>query len=126
MVSFEVIETFLDGQIDEFAPTRLVIDSLSAVGLHYHSTEELREEMFSFYRELKDMNLTALLISESIEGESLTRYNIEQFVSDSFIVVGLEAIKGDLRRTITILKTSLPTTEERGFHSIQGEGLRLR
>ena len=104
MVSFEVIENFIDSQIEDFDPSRLVIDSLSAVGLHYYSPEELREEMFSFCRELKEKGLTSLLISESIEGKSLTRYNIEQFVADSFIVVGLEAIKGELRRTITIRK----------------------
>ncbi|MGB9636725.1 MAG: ATPase domain-containing protein, partial [Thermoplasmata archaeon] len=42
--------------------------------------------------------------TESIENGPYTRFGVEQFVCDSFIVLGLEEIKGTLRRTILIRK----------------------
>jgi len=104
MVSFEALGDFIGRQIETLGAQRVVVDSLSAVGLYYRSPEDLREEMFSFCRDLKDRSITALVTTESIEGSHLTRYNIEQFVADSFIVLGLEEVKGELRRTITIRK----------------------
>ena len=104
MVGFDNIGKFIEQRLKASKAKRVVIDSLSAAGLHYRSPEELREEMFEFCRNLKEHDVTTLLTTESIEGEHLTRYNIEQFVADSFIVLGLEAIKGELRRTMTVRK----------------------
>jgi circadian clock protein KaiC len=51
------------------------------------------------------MNITSLLITESLnETGDKTRYGVEQFISDSFINLGLEKISGELRRSITIRK----------------------
>ncbi|MCX8173313.1 MAG: hypothetical protein N3F63_01715 [Thermoplasmata archaeon] len=84
---------------------RCVVDSITALGLYYSNVEELRRELFVFATELKEMDMTSLLISEAPDGSnSLTRYGIEQFVCDSFIVLGLEDVKGELRRTIMVRK----------------------
>ncbi|MEM3397144.1 MAG: ATPase domain-containing protein [Thermoplasmata archaeon] len=84
---------------------RCVVDSITALGLYYSNIEELRRELFVFATELKEMDMTSLLISESPDGtNSLTRYGIEQFVCDSFVVLGLEDVKGELRRTIMVRK----------------------
>lgn len=104
MVAFDTLGDTIGRLIRETGTKRLVVDSLSAAGLPYRSSEELREELFSFVRDLKDMEVTSILISESLEQGGLTRYNIEQFVADTFIVLGLQDIKGDLRRTITVRK----------------------
>ncbi|MDG6219954.1 MAG: ATPase domain-containing protein [Candidatus Thermoplasmatota archaeon] len=104
MVAFNTLSSTLSRMIEETKATRLVVDSLSAAGLPYRSSEELREDLFCFVRDLKDQKVSSLLISESLENGALTRYNIEQFVADTFIVLGLEEIKGDLRRTLTVRK----------------------
>jgi circadian clock protein KaiC len=104
MLSLATISEIISAQLDATKAKRVVVDSLSAAGLFYRSPEELREEMFTFCRDLKEKNVTSLVTTESIEGKSLTRYEIEQFVTDSFIVLGLEPVKGELRRTITIRK----------------------
>lgn len=84
---------------------RCVVDSITALGLYYSNYEELRRELFVFATELKELDMTSLLISESPDGgNSLTRYGVEQFVCDSFIVLGLEEVKGELRRTIMVRK----------------------
>ncbi len=104
MLSLSTISEIINSQLSATNAKRVAVDSLSAAGLYYRSPEELREEMFTFCRELKDKKVTSVVTTESIEGKSLTRYEIEQFVTDSFIVLGLEPVKGELRRTITIRK----------------------
>ncbi len=104
VVSFDDIRDFLTAALPRSQAKRLVIDSLSAIGLYYSTPEQLRERLFAFARFLRNHDLTSILITESIEGGSLTRYDVEQFVADSFIHLGLEEIKGDLRRTLTIRK----------------------
>ncbi len=104
VVGFHELRDFLRAFIPTSGITRLVIDSLPVVGLYYRDSEEFREEMFTFARFLRDQGVTPLLISESIEDGGLTRYGIEQFVADSFIVLGLDEVKGELRRTVTVRK----------------------
>lgn len=104
VVSFGEIKNFLQSFLANTKPRRFVLDSLPVVGLYYHSAEEFREELFTFTRFLRQQDLTSLLISESLENGGLTRYGVEQFVADSFIVLGLEDVRGELRRTITVRK----------------------
>lgn len=104
VVGFDEIRGFLDAALPRSGARRLVLDSLSAIGLYYGSAEQLRERMFSFTRFLRARDVTTLLITESEEGAGLTRFGLEQFLADSFIYLGLEEIKGDLRRTLTVRK----------------------
>lgn len=102
--SFEELQDFLSASLRKGNIRRLVIDSLSAVGLHYSTAEAFREGLFAFSRFLREEDVTTLLLAESPEGELLTRYGIEQFLADSFTHLGLEETKGQLRRTITVRK----------------------
>ena len=104
MLGFNDLKDFLSKTLTNGRVDRLVIDSLSAAGLHYHSLRDIRKELFQFGRFLHEKGVTTLLITESVEGVGLTRWGFEQFVADSFIHLGLEETKGELRRTITIRK----------------------
>ncbi|MEM3341748.1 MAG: ATPase domain-containing protein, partial [Thermoplasmata archaeon] len=70
---------------------------------------ELRQEMFRFARYLKSKKVTAILITETprYQQSRRTRYNIEQFIGDSFIHLDLEKKGGEFRRSVTILKMRL-------------------
>ena len=105
VVEFEALGALLENLMGFTKAKRLAIDSLTAIGLYYEdSTGRLRRELFKFAANLKTKSITSLLITESVEGGALTRYGIEQFIADSFIVLGLEDVKGELRRTITVRK----------------------
>ena len=104
VVGFPHLQDFLAAALPKTGAKRLVVDSLSAIGLFYPSPELLRQEMFAFARFLRARDVTTLLVTESIEGGPLTRFGIEQFVADSFIHLDLEEVKGDLRRTLTVRK----------------------
>jgi len=104
VVGFDELQDFLKTTLPKTGAKRLVVDSLSAVGLYYPTPEDFRERMFSFSRFLRNAKVTTLLVSEAVGGEGLTRYGVEQFVADSFVYLGLEEVKGGLRRTLTIRK----------------------
>jgi len=105
IAGFKALQNLLDNLLDYTQAKRLVVDSLTAVGLYYgEDPGRLRREMFRFASFLKEKEITSLLITESLESGQLTRYGIEQFLADSFIVLGLEDAKGELRRTITVRK----------------------
>ncbi len=105
IAGFEALQNLLNNLLDYTGAKRLALDSLTAVGLYYGDNPGvLRRELFRFASFLKEKEVTALLVTESLEDGGLTRYGIEQFVADSFIVLGLEDVKGELRRTITVRK----------------------
>ena len=103
IVSFKNLRDYLERHIKKTGAKRLVIDSISAIGLYYSNMEELRRELFVFCRFLKSQNITSVLITESVESHR-SRFDVEQFVADSIISLGYENFKGEYRRTITIYK----------------------
>lgn len=105
VVGFGALIALLKNLFQFTGAKRMALDSITAVGLYYEdSPGKLRRELFKFAGFLKEQKMTSLLVTESIEGAQLTRYGIEQFIADSFIVFGLEDVKGELRRTITVRK----------------------
>jgi len=103
-IGFREIQDFLASSLKTAHVRRLVIDSLSAIGLHYASPGEFRERLFGFSRFLRDQEVTTLLIAESPDAHALTAHGVEQFIADSFVHLGLEEVKGELRRTLTVRK----------------------
>ncbi|MEA3558380.1 MAG: ATPase domain-containing protein [Candidatus Thermoplasmatota archaeon] len=103
LASFETLQDFLKNHISFSGAKRLVLDSLTAVGVYYKSNELLRRELFKFTRFLKDADITTLLISE-VTGDGDSRYGIEEFVADSLIKMDYESTSGEYRRTLTVKK----------------------
>ena len=116
-VGLRELEDFLRSCIASTNVRRVVIDSISAVGLRYRSLAELREEMFAFTRFLRDAKVTSLLVTESPEGGRLTRFGVEQFLADSILHLALDEVKGELRRTLTVRKMRL-TRHDTGRHPV--------
>jgi len=103
LIGFQTLMDFLKSYLTFSKAKRMVLDSVTAVGLYYQNMEELRSEMFKFSRFLKEHELTSILITETVSTGS-TRYGIEEFVGDSFIALGYENVEGEYRRTVTIKK----------------------
>jgi KaiC/GvpD/RAD55 family RecA-like ATPase len=67
---------------------RIVFDSLAALGLPYADPIALRRDVLRLGAMLRELGCTTLLITEMVEGEArITRYGIEQFVSQGLIVL---------------------------------------
>jgi len=103
VVSFVNLRDFLTKLIKRTGARRLVVDSISAIGLYYGNQDEFRRELFAFCRFLKGQEMTSLLITEAVETLG-SRFDVEQFVADSIISLGYENVGGEYRRTLTIYK----------------------
>ena len=125
IVGFGKLQNFLENFLGSTNAKRLVLDSITTAGLYYQENEVLRQELFAFTAFLQEMDITSLLITESMnETGDVTRYGVEQFVADSFITLGLERVGGELRRSITVRKMRF-TRHNTGVHPllITGNGI---
>lgn len=105
LVGFKTLQAFLERFLSQMKVDRLVIDSLTAIAIYYRSEEDFRQEIFRFTRFLKRKGITGILISEATSRDGVyTKYGLESFIGDSFIVLGLDKKEGEYRRTITVLK----------------------
>ncbi|UCH89225.1 MAG: hypothetical protein JSV49_00830 [Thermoplasmata archaeon] len=100
---FRSITDLLQNLIKLSKAKRIVIDSVSAVGAFYVSREEFRRSLINFVRFLKSNKITAVLITESTH-DSTTRFEVEEYVADSFILLGLKEVEGKLSRSLVVRK----------------------
>lgn len=103
IASLSTIQKFLDNYINTSGAKRVVVDSLSAISLYYPMMNNMRRELFRFARFLKDKAVTSVVVSESITNDG-RKFNVEQFVSDSVIMLGYENVNNEFRRTVTVYK----------------------
>jgi KaiC/GvpD/RAD55 family RecA-like ATPase len=103
LASFETLQDFLKNHLTFSGAKRLVLDSVTAVGVYYKSNELFRRELFKFSRFLRDSNITTILISETA-GDGDSRYGIEEFIADSLVKLDYESASGEYRRTLTVKK----------------------
>ena len=90
---------------DELDVKRLVVDSITALCYRLQSREMIRDFIFKLGTSLAAMNCTTLLTSEvPPQTYKFSQYEIEEFISDGIIFVGDIERKGDLIRTLQIVK----------------------
>jgi circadian clock protein KaiC len=106
LVSDEGGENLLDVPIHELHPSRIVIDSLSHIGM-YVEEKNFRREAYRIIRHLKTRGLSSLLLWEVTQpaGNSISVSEIGiSFLSDSVILLRPVEINSALRKAIVILK----------------------
>ncbi len=109
------LKKFSDNLIDEirsFQAKRVVFDSSSVLGLAMGNSYEVRKFLFEMQRVVKKTGVTALLTAEVTEsgsidssgGGSLSRFGVEEFISDSVTTLHYGGLGGDTDRMIRVLK----------------------
>ena len=93
---------------DELEVKRLVIDSITALCYRLQSDEMIRDFIFKLGSSLAGMGCTTILTSEippTKPGElKYSKYGIEEFIADGIIFLGDVNRKGDIIRTLQIIK----------------------
>ena len=97
---FEVIEN----NIKEIDARRVVIDSISALGIYVKDPGELRRMILQVSSMLRKNDCTSLLISEVMNANRLSRFGVEEFVTDGVIVLRNIFVNGEYRRGVNIWK----------------------
>ena len=90
---------------EELDVKRLVIDSITALCYRLQTREMIRDFIFKLGTSLAAMKCTTLLTSEVPPRTfKYSQYEIEEFISDGIIFLGDVERKGDLIRTLQVVK----------------------
>ncbi|MBI2971463.1 MAG: AAA family ATPase [Candidatus Aenigmarchaeota archaeon] len=109
---FEVVES----NIREINAKRVVIDSISALGVYVKDSSELRRTVLQVSNMLRKNNCTSLLISEILaDSNALSRFGVEEFVSDGVVLLHNLLVAGEYRRGMSIWKIRA-TNHSRKLH----------
>jgi circadian clock protein KaiC len=106
----------LGAAIDEVGAKRVVIDTIETLFGAFQNTAMLRTELRRLFGWLKQRGVTAVITGERGDG-TLTRYGIEEYVSDCVIVLDHRVTAQTSTRRLRILKYrgSLHGTNEYPF-----------
>jgi len=101
----EDVFDILESTIRQVKANRVVVDSISALGLHIKDEAELRRMIFNLSIILRKLGCTSMLVSEIVHGTpGLSRYGVEEFVADSVVVLYYERLQSTFNRAIQIWK----------------------
>ncbi len=95
----------IENAIRQIDAKRVSLDSLGAIFAQFQDKNNIRSEMFRITAGLRGMGVTSVLTSErSEEYGDISRYGVEEFVSDNVIILRNVLDDENRRRTIEILK----------------------
>jgi len=101
----EDVFTMLESTVRQVKATRVVVDSVSAIGLHIKDRTELRRMIFNLSLILRKLGCTALISSEIVPGsKGISRFGVEEFVADSVIVLYYERLQSTFSRALQVWK----------------------
>jgi circadian clock protein KaiC len=91
--------------VTELGIKRLVIDSITSVCYRLRTEEKIREFILRLGKILSEQNCTSILVSEiSPTAERYSLYGVEEAIADGIIIMGNLERRGDLLRTIQVVK----------------------
>ncbi|MFZ3077532.1 MAG: ATPase domain-containing protein [Candidatus Aenigmatarchaeota archaeon] len=100
----DIIE-MLENSIRKINAKRVVIDSISALGLYVRDIPEIRKIIFGLSTMLHRLGCTTLMISEVLaEQKDLSRFSVEEFVADGVIVLYYLRTNSQFSRSLTVWK----------------------
>ncbi len=82
--SFETLKGQIENLVDRFGISRLVVDSITIIGLLLRDVFRLRRSIFDLSIMLRKVNVTTLLTSEA-EEDKLSTFGVEEYVVDGII-----------------------------------------
>lgn len=82
---------------------RLALDTIEAIVNRFNNSAIIRRELARFFEWLRKQNL-AVVVTAVSAGAHLTRYQLEEFVSDCVIHLKLDEVDDILTRKLVILK----------------------
>jgi len=103
----EILLSAFEDIVDELSITRLAIDSITAICFQLKSRSAIRKFIFDLGQFLSTFGCTTFLISETVVEAGVEKYSVfgvEEAISDGIMLLGNVNRKGDLLRTIQVVK----------------------
>ncbi len=119
----DVLEV-IENSIREIKARRIVIDSISTLGIYVREISELRHIIIQLGTVMENNRCTALLTSEIPHQGTLSRFGVEEFVSDGVIVLGKSLSADEYVRTVHISKMRMSNHSKKIYkYDITKEGI---
>jgi len=91
--------------VKELKVKRLVIDSITSIGYKLKTQEKIRDFILRLARGLSSAGCTSILVSEVSTGsEAYSTFMVEEALADGIILMGNMERRGDLLRTLQVIK----------------------
>jgi len=105
LYNFNTLLSSIEDSILKINASRLVIDSISIIGMYFERLFEIRKSLIILNHLIKNLGCTTIAISEINEGKKeLSPNGVEEFVSDGVIVLYYVKRGSSFSRSITIRK----------------------
>ena len=105
LYNFDALLTTIEDAIDKVKAKRLVIDSISTIGMYFEKKFKIRKSLLEIAQLLKKLDCTSIAISEIGEGEiELSPFGIEEYIADSVIIMYYAKKGSSFIRAMTIRK----------------------
>ena len=105
LYKYDVLLNEIENAIDKIKAKRLVIDSLTIIGMYFEDPYKVRRAVFEISRTFKRLGCTILAITEIAEGsESLSPFGVEEYVADGVIVLYYTKRDNSFLRAVAVRK----------------------
>jgi circadian clock protein KaiC len=99
------VSSVLVNQIEYIKAKRLVVDSMSMLGLYMKDQATVRKQLGKLMKSVKNAGCTTLITSEIVEeSKGLSRFGVEEFVVDCVLVLNYLGIGEETNRSLQIRK----------------------
>jgi len=99
------VSSVLVNQIEYIKAKRLVVDSMSMLGLYMKDQATVRKQLGKLMKSVRNAECTTLVTSEIVEeSKALSRFGVEEFVVDGVIVLNYLGIGQEANRSLQIRK----------------------
>ncbi len=99
-------EDRIRNKIEDVNADRIVIDSTSVMGMYADSKGKVRRQLYDLIKMVKKHSVTCIMTAEIPKGNDMgmSRYGVEEFVSDGVIMLKGLGIGGEMGRKLIIQK----------------------
>ncbi len=100
---YEILD-FIRDQLERRKIKRLCIDSITALAYNLDEKAGIRKFIFDVGQVVSKLGCTVLLTSEVSDRKKLSAYSVEEFISDAIVRLDMVSVKGEVQRTMNIVK----------------------